>query len=564
MRTSLEDFFRLSQESLSERAKELIRRLVILHYGKENPKWEQYLYKVYTSIKDTNKDFTEILVRFFPEEFVAREIADVFGLEFSDDVPEGDYVVGKYSLFDSLNNVVYTTVFSPRRLLSEVYGKVRDLSSLRIVVIPLRAYNGYVFERKKKSEEEILRDIEELMKKGNALEYGSYLLNYFLEQAVYYGASDVHLEYAGEIGIVRFRVGGSLETVASLKPTVYTAVINSLKTAMGTNQLDKYTIKDGRISYSVPGTTFSLDVRIAIAPAVPESDELTTHERAVLRLLRKDGVSIFSLEKLGFEPQEVEIIEGAIKISAGLIITSGPTGSGKTTTLYAILSKINALERKVITIENPVEFMNPYVWTQHQVRKDSDFDDFLKIVLREDPDVVLVGEVRDPKSLSALVQMANTGHLTFTTVHANNSLEVVRRLEELGARKEDVKEFGVLFMAQRLLRLSCPHCRRKRRLNLAEKKLLGLPEGFDEEVTYNEGCDRCNYTGYQKKRRLIVELLPLYFKEVKEKVFEENPGYFELFSWLENEYGLKSMVKKAVELSLRGEVSIDEVLEKAR
>jgi len=181
-------------------------------------------------------------------------------------------------------------------------------------------------------------------------------------------------------------------------------------------------------------------------------------------------------------------------------------------------------------------------------------------VLREDPDVVLVGEVRDEETAKAMVEMANTGHLTFATIHANNCVDVVKRLTDLGLPINEIVEYGLVFMAQRLLRKSCPHCRYKGKVTKAEAEILGIPEGT--EVTRNKGCEKCGGTGVIKDRILVLELLPVLRPEVKELLIQKKP-HREVFKILEQE-GYKSMVTKALELNKKELVSLEEILDKMR
>lgn len=300
-------------------------------------------------------------------------------------------------------------------------------------------------------------------------------------------------------------------------------------------------------------------------PAMPyKEDDNVTYERAVLRILRKNTGLMYSLDSFGLSEFEKDTLSVAIRSSYGLILTSGPTSSGKSTTLYALLSRIDALSKKIVTVEDPVEFTNPYLWQQHQVaeREGFTFHEILRGVLREDPDVCLVGEVRDEETAKTLVKLANTGHLTFSTIHANNSYDVIKRLRDLGVSEKDIRDFGVLFMAQRLLRKSCPYCQYERKIRPAEMKILGM-EDIDIAMD-NRGCEHCNGTGTVKERVLVMEILPLVYEDIAEKVTKPDADYRELFRYLRERYGIKRMAEKAIELNRKKIVSLTEILDKLR
>lgn len=508
-----------------------------------------------------NEDIVFVLLKFADGFKLARFIAEFFGVEYVERVPLKRYRVERdFYLIDHQERKLYTYLFDigyVKRVMS-IYGK-----DLRVVVVPFPVFQEVVFQlRRDEAPEEKIKHIKETGgdRKGELLFY------YVLEQAYFRRASDVHLECIGSGGIVKFRVGGSLQVFCSLSNELYLLLINYIKSRIGKGGVAKDLRKDGSINVKIAG--HEVDLRVNIMPASPYVEEENfTYERCVIRILRKSATLMYTLEQLGLEEKEVDIIRTASNSAYGMIITSGPTSSGKTTTLYAILNTLNALEKKIVTVEDPIEYQNFYLWQQHQVSVNMSFAEILKGVLREDPDVCLVGEVRDEESARALVHLASTGHLTFSTVHANNAFEVIRRLKDFNVAEKDIIEYGVLFMAQRLLRASCPYCQYERRLSEGERVLLGrVLEEFDlVKVMDNKGCERCKFLGSTDQRILVMEILPLFDEELKEKIRGgEISSYKKAFEYVERRFGLLPLLKKALVLNKERKVAFSEVLAKVK
>ena len=534
------------------------KSILISKLSEGNVRLERYLNTLAVGFR---QDLSILFNKMFPSEKVARAIAEVNGLEYLSyqEIPIDEIVKGI-----TINQVKDGVILYQDKALTYLFDSVR----VRNVLSLLRRPDAKVFVISKNAYDEIhnrvRRDnlsvatekIKQIMQVVRDEEKGRRVLEYVLDQAIYHGASDVHVEYTGETGtIIRFRTAGTLETFAHVPADLHPLIINYLKNEINAQGSDRETRKDGRLQRG------ELDIRVNIMPAVPYSyPEGGTNERAVLRLLRKNSSLTFGLENLPLSQVEIDAVKVAIKSSYGMILTSGPTSSGKTTTLYALLSNIDALEKKIITIEDPVEFTNPYLWHQHQVSEKMNFNEIIKGVLREDPDVCLIGEIRDSETALTLVRLANTGHLTFSTIHANNSYEIIRRLMDLGVDETAIRDFGILFMAQRLLRKSCPYCRIERETTEIERSLLGIQ---DKTVIDNEGCEYCEGTGHVKSRTMVMEILPLFLGNTIEYVIGKK-GYRETYEYLKREFGIKRLVEKAMDLNRQGIVSMKEILDKVK
>lgn len=517
-----------------------------------SPRFVSYINNLLTL--QEGEDYSYLLLKFIDDEVLAKTIAKVMQREYGEPV-DVDVSVRDIILCSSRQKRCWTFYFDWN--LIDNLLKANRLGDYKVYQTSFSAFKKVYMElRRDKNPQQKLSQ----MVRGE--DTGRLIFEYMIEQAYYSNASDIHIEFVERGGVIRFRIYGNLHVFGVLNNLQYYSLLNYIKTQIRKTGEPKDKRKDGSISIKVGGS--DLDLRVNIMPAAPYIDrENTTYERCVIRLLRKSATLGYSLSRLGISKEEEDIIRTAVNSSYGMILTSGPTSSGKTTTLYAILNTIDAMERKIITVEDPVEYQNYHLWQQHQVSSNMSFHEILKGVLREDPDVCLVGEIRDEESARALVGLASTGHLTFSTIHANNSFEVIKRLMDLGVEKQDIYEYGVLFMAQRLLRTACPHCLVERKLNKAEALFLGL-EG--SVIVYdNTGCEKCGWTGTGGERVLVIELFPLFVDEIKEKLHRgEIYSYRQASKVVEELFGFKNMVKKALDLNMAKKVSISEVLAKVR
>jgi len=316
------------------------------------------------------------------------------------------------------------------------------------------------------------------------------LVQDFLEKAQEMRASDIHLEPVDEGFRVRFRIDGELEQYKLLPSTLQSAVISRLKIMTETMSIDEKRVpQDGRIQCQVRGK--ALDLRVSTIPT-------SQGEAVVMRLLDQSTLSI-TLPDLGFMSDDQEYFRGLIKLADGIILVTGPTGSGKTTTLYACLSEINDESRKIITVEDPIEYVMPGV---NQVHVKSEigmtFARALRSILRQAPNVIMIGEIRDLETAGIAINASLTGHLVLSTLHTNDAPSAIARLIDIGVKPFLVSSAVRAVMAQRLCRRLCM-CKELTTLTEAEMVSLKLdPEQLADAKIYKpKGCERCRFTGYR-------------------------------------------------------------------
>ena len=298
------------------------------------------------------------------------------------------------------------------------------------------------------------------------------MLNALLTQAARDGASDIHIEPYERHSSVRFRVDGTLREVVRPNRALHAALISRLKIMAELDIAEKRLPQDGRISLRIG--TRAVDVRVSTLPSAHG-------ERAVLRLLDKSG-SKLSLESVGMTGETLRRFEALIAQPHGIILVSGPTGSGKTTTLYAALSRMDAGSSNIMTVENPIEYELPGIGqTQVNAKIDLDFAMALRAILRQDPDVIMIGEIRDHETAQIAIQASLTGHLVLATLHTNDAPSAVNRLIDMGVEPFLLSSSLLGVLAQRLVRKLCMHCK-------------------------GDGCSHCSQTGYQG-RTGIFELM---------------------------------------------------------
>ena len=308
------------------------------------------------------------------------------------------------------------------------------------------------------------------------------MINALLTQAARDGASDIHIEAFETHSVVRFRIDGTLRDIARPKKALHAALISRIKIMAQLDIAEKRLPQDGRITLRVAGRP--VDVRVSTLP--------TGHgERAVLRLLEKDAGRL-DLTRLGMADDTLATFDRLVKQPHGIILVTGPTGSGKTTTLYAAIQRLDAATTNIMTVEDPIEYDLPGIGqTQVNARIDMSFAKALRAILRQDPDVIMIGEIRDLETAQIAVQASLTGHLVLATLHTNDAASAITRLTDMGVEPFLLSSSVLGVMAQRLVRKLCPHCRRP---DTAEK------------VWHAVGCDHCAQTGYIG-RTGIYELL---------------------------------------------------------
>ncbi len=312
------------------------------------------------------------------------------------------------------------------------------------------------------------------------------LINAILSQAVREKASDIHIEPYEDRVAVRFRVDGVLTEMLSPKAVLAPLLVSRLKVMAKLDIAEKRLPQDGRITVKLAG--HGLDIRLSTTP--------TAHgERVVLRLLDTTAGQL-TLKQLRMPEHVHNGFSGALAKPHGIILVTGPTGSGKTTTLYAGLSHINDRSRNILTIEDPVEYLLPGIGqTQVNTKIDMSFARGLRAILRQDPDVVMIGEIRDQETAAIAVQASLTGHLVMSTLHTNTAIGAVTRLQDMGVEPFLLSSSLAAVMAQRLVRLLCPHCKQPGHPTPAECTHLGLDPSA--EIYRANGCDQCHHQGYR-------------------------------------------------------------------
>ncbi len=372
------------------------------------------------------------------------------------------------------------------------------------------------------------------------------LLRSILEDAVLMGASDIHIEPDQNILRIRQRIDGVLQEQIIKETQIAFALTQRLKMMARLNITEKRLPQDGHFNIKLNNRT--LDIRLSTLPVVHG-------ESIVLRVLDNSAAQL-TLEQLGFDPPLMEILLRLIKLSYGMILVTGPTGSGKTTTLYSLLNKLNTPQRKIITVEDPVEYQLSRI-NQVQVNPTIEltFARVLRTALRQDPDVIMVGEIRDKETSTIAMRAALTGHLVLATLHTNDAASSVIRLMDL--ESEGFLVGGALraVMAQRLLRRICDNCCEPYTPDKAEIAwLMQMGANAVTVLQHGKGCSRCHYTGY-KGRTSIYELLEL-DNTMTEALCRND---IEQFTKLTQQNGYKTLAQSARDLILQGTTTVQEV-----
>ena len=311
------------------------------------------------------------------------------------------------------------------------------------------------------------------------------LINGLIAQGLREGASDIHVEPYEQALVVRFREDGVLVEKLRMPPHVAPVLVSRIKVMARLDIAERRVPQDGRIGLSLAGKL--VDVRVSTLPN-------RAGERVVLRLLDKDNAGL-SLKDLGLDEKAGEVLERALKEPNGIVLVTGPTGSGKTTTLYAGLRRLNDGQRNILTVEDPVEYAVDGVGqTQVNAKVGLDFAAGLRAILRQEPDVVMVGEIRDKETADIAVQASLTGHLVLSTVHTNDSVGAITRMRDMGVEPFLLASTLRGVIAQRLVRRLCPHCKREAAIDPALGAILGIKP--DRTVYEPEGCKQCGETGY--------------------------------------------------------------------
>ena len=374
------------------------------------------------------------------------------------------------------------------------------------------------------------------------------LANLIITTAIKMKASDIHIEPMEKEFRVRYRIDGALRKMDSPPKRLQGAIISRIKIMSKMKISEKRIPQDGRIQITVGGK--DLDLRVSSVP--------TNHgESIVMRILDKTNLSL-GLPQLGFLTDDQATFERLIKLPDGVVLVTGPTGSGKTTTLYACLGQINTPDKKLITVEDPVEYQMSGI-NQVQVNKDVglDFSAALRSILRQAPNIVMIGEIRDAETADIAMEAALTGHLVFSTLHTNDAPSAVTRLLDIGVKPFLVASALRAAMAQRLVRAICEKCKEAYTPTERELKMLGsMSKTVPERMYHGVGCDKCGRSGY-KGRKGIFEYLRV-GGQIRDMINERKPTL--IIRERARELGMRTMREDGIRNILDGYTTVDEVL----
>lgn len=499
------------------------------------------------------------------EEDLAQILANKYGVSYLDltvtpvnidslrIISEIEAREGQMAIFNEVNKVISVGVLSPNNpKTKEILNKLREKGySLEIYMVSHMSLNkvwdrykdlSYSFETKSGaldiSNEQIteflskvqtIADVQNLigevlqMKKSYRI---SRILEIILAGAISINASDIHLEPEEDYVRLRYRLDGILTDILEFDLNTFRLLLSRIK-LISNLKLNIKGAQDGRFSIKINDT--EIEIRSSSIPGA-------YNESVVMRVLNPNSISV-ELENLGIHPKLLTLIMKEIDKPNGMILNTGPTGSGKTTTLYAFLKKVHTPEVKIITIENPIEYHLPgIVQTQTDDSKNYGFSEGLRSALRQDPDVIMVGEIRDSETAEIAINSALTGHLVFSTLHTNNAAGTFPRLIDLGVNPKIISSAVNMAMAQRLVRKLCPYCKKQVALEGKDKEIVDLIlstfedksylEGLDTKLKWeSDGCEKCNFTGYKGRVGVYEAVL---MNEKIEQAVKENPSEREI------------------------------------
>lgn len=372
-------------------------------------------------------------------------------------------------------------------------------------------------------------------------------VNSIIEQAIKNRASDIHFEPTEKDLRIRFRIDGQLtEAMRTIKST-HAPVVTRVKIMANMNIAERRLPQDGRFEFV--STEKNIDVRVSSLPTV-------FGEKLVLRLLDKENF-VMTKEQLGFDKEDLVLFDKLIKRPYGIVLLTGPTGSGKTTTLYAMLKELNKPNVNIITVEDPVEYSIEGI-NQVQVNEKAGltFATALRSILRQDPDVIMIGEIRDTETAEIAIRSAITGHLVLSTLHTNDAAGAMTRLIDMGIEPYLVSSAVVGVIAQRLARKICDNCKISYKASESEKKILGVEEKKDFTLYRGRGCPVCNKTGY-RGRIPIYEILTV-TSNIRELINAKASSDVIKEQAVKN--GMKTLRESAKKFVLEGKTTIDEML----
>ena len=507
-----------------------------------------------------NKRVSEM--RKIEEEDVARILANRYGLNYIDLGPipinsdglklvsEENARLGNLAVFDMVAKKIQVAVLSPKNektealikmleadgyfptmhmvskaSLEKAWGRYKDISyASESKAGSFDISNEHVVELTNKIK--VVQDVRNMASELNGIKQAyriSKIMEIMLAGSLALGASDIHIEPQETEARMRFRLDGVLIDIINFDLPTYSLILSRIKLLSGLKLNIKSEAQDGRFAVKIKDS--EIQIRTSVLPGA-------YNESIVMRLLNPKSIAV-PLESLGIEPRTLSVLLEQIQKPNGMLLITGPTGSGKTTTLYAFMKKINSQDIKIITIEDPIEYhLAGVVQTQVEEDRGYTFLSGLRAALRQDPDVIMVGEIRDNETAGTAINAALTGHLVFSTLHTNSAVGAFPRLIDLGINPQVITSAVNVVMAQRLIRKLCVDCKQERTPDEKEKRIIEETIASIDDKTYLEGaqaekvweakgCDKCNGTGY-KGRVAICEAV-LATKEVGE-IITMNPS----------------------------------------
>ncbi len=432
--------------------------------------------------------------------------------------------------------------------LDRYYGSTTELDNLTDIVDEIvQTEFGDIdedVEVEKVKELDLEKVSEEMLEQAPVVK----LLNTILHRAIREGVSDIHIQQEEDAMLVRYRLDGILYQASALPKSLRTTLVSRIKVLSGMNIAESRAPQDGRFKVKVEGREY--DFRVSSMPTV-------YGESVVMRVLDKSNAAM-KLEQLGFSEGSLEIYQSLIDKPNGVILITGPTGSGKTTTLYASLNKINSPDINIITVEDPVEYRLGYVrQTQINVKAGITFASAIRAILRQDPDVVMIGEMRDSETAEIAIQAAMTGHLVFSTLHTNDAAGAINRLIDMGVEPFLIASSVIGIVAQRLVRGNCAHCTES---YVPEGKMLrdiGLKDKIGTSFSKGVGCDYCRNTGY-KGRVGIYEILVV--DDIVRSLILNRETPHVIVKQAKETQNFKTLVMDGVDKVEKGLTSVEEVL----
>ena len=443
--------------------------------------------------------------------------------------------------------------------LQKIWGRYKDLSyssETKGGALDIASEEIQNLVKDMKNVQDIKSAIEQVLAQKKSYRI-SRILEIILAGAITTKVSDIHIEPEEVAVRLRYRLDGVLNDILELDHSIYALLLSRIKLISNLKLNVKSKAQDGRFSIKLGDT--EIEIRTSLLPG-------GYGESVVLRILNPNAIAV-SLEELGINEKLLNIIIHELKKPNGMILNTGPTGSGKTTTLYAFLKKIHTPEVKIITIENPIEYhLKGIVQTQTNEEKGYTFLEGLRSALRQDPDIIMVGEIRDEETAEIAVNSALTGHLVFSTLHTNNAAGTFPRLIDLGVNPKVITSAINIAMAQRLIRKLCDKCKKKAELTEKEKALIDSTlqsvrdkkelEGIDINNIYSPvGCEVCNFTGFKGRTGIYEAVLT---DENIEKIVIQNPSEREINKASE-EQNILNMKQDGIIKILKGITSLDEL-----